>query len=326
MAGVAETRTYDALLTTTLANFRKQLIDNIFDTYPLLSYLNGKLGRSMRGGGSIKRTVEGGESIVEHILYELNGTVKSYSGAETLDTTLQEGMTIARYAWKQYAVSIGITGLEKRNNQGEAAMINLLTAKTTQAEMSMKDRMSVDAFGDGTGNGGKNLTGLAALVSTTATVGGIAPGTYTWWKGDVTTSAGSFAAAGVDKMRTTFNNITFGNDKPDSIFTDQTTFEYYEKALQPQERFSSNKVADAGFLNLTFKGVPLMFDRDCTSGYMYFLNSKYLSFVVHRDADFATGPFVTPENQDVSTAMILFQGNLTTNNRRKIGVIQGITA
>lgn len=324
MPGISESRTWDALLTTTLANYRKQLIDNIFNDYPFLSYINGKLGVALRGK-DIKRTVDGGESIVEHVLYELNGTVKSYAGAETLDTTLQEGMTIARFNWKQYAVSVSITGLEKRNNQGESGMINLLSAKTKQAELSLKDRMSTDCFGDGTGNGGKNITGLAALISTTATVGGLNPTTYAWWKSTVT-SAGSFAAGGFDKMRTMFNTITYGNNKPDSIFTDQTSFEYYEKALQPQERFSSNKAADAGFMNLTFKNVPIMFDRSCTSGYMYFLNSQYLSFVVHRDADFTTGPFITPENQDVSTAMILFQGNLTTNNRRMLGVLTGITA
>ncbi len=324
MPGVTESRTWDALLTTTLANYRQQLQDNIFNDYPFLSYINGKLGKAIRGA-SIKRTINGGESIVEHLLYEKNSTVKSFSGAELLDTTLQEGMTIARFNWKQYAASIGITGLEKRNNQGEAAMINLLQAKTTQAEMSLKDRLSTDAYADGTGNGGKNLTGLKALVSTTTTVGGLSPTTYTWWQSTVT-SAGSFSATGIDKMRTTFNTITMGNDKPDTIFTDQATFEYYEKALQPQERFQGNSVADAGFMNLTFKGIPVIFDRSCTSGYMYFLNSKYISFVVHSDADFATGAFVTPENQDVSTAMILFQGNLTTNNRRKLAVITGFTA
>jgi hypothetical protein len=262
----------------------------------------------------------GGESIVEHLLYGTNSTVKSYAGAETLDTTLQEGMTIARYNWKQYAASIFITGLEKRSNAGEAQMINLLSAKTKQAEMSLKARMSVDAFGDGTGNGSKNLTGLAALVSATSTVGGLNPTTYSWWAANVTATS-SFAAGGIDKMRTAFNNVSFGNDKPDAIFTTQTIFEYYEKALQPQERFASNTVADAGFLNLTFKGVPIMFDRDCTSGLMYMLNSKNLAFVVHKDADFSTGPFQTPENQDVSTAMILFQGNLTTNQRRKLASI-----
>lgn len=204
-------------------------------------------------------------------------------------------------------------------------MIRLLESKATQAEMSLRDTLSVDAFSDGTGNSSKTLTGLQAIVSTTTTLGGLNPTTYTWWQSTVT-SGGSFAAQGVSDMRTTYNSLSYGNDKPDFIVTDQTTFEYYEAALQPQERYVNTKAADAGFMNLTFKGVPITFDRDCTSGYMYMLNSRYLSFTTHRDADFSTGPFVTPVGQDVSTAMILFQGNLTTNNRRMQGVITGITA
>lgn len=325
MSGLVETRVNDAVLTTTLANFRKQMIDNIFDVYPFLSWLNGKLGVALRGS-TVKRLVDGGESIVEHLLYEQNSTVGSYSGYESLDTTPQDGMTIARYNWKQYSGSISINGLERRNNQGEARMIDLLQAKTTQTEMTLRDSLSVGAFSDGTGNGSKDLTGLQALVSATTTVGGLAPATFPWWKSDVTASAGSFAATGLAKMRTTFNNVSFGNDKPDFIVTDQATFEFFESSLQPQERYSNTKVANSGFQTLTFKGIPVVFDRDCPTGFMYFLNSNALSFVVHNQADMTTGPFVTPENQDASTALILFQGNLTTNNRRKLGLISGFTA
>ena len=47
MAGVSETRTYDALLTTTLANYQSELEPQIFDEYPLLSWCNGKLAGAM---------------------------------------------------------------------------------------------------------------------------------------------------------------------------------------------------------------------------------------------------------------------------------------
>lgn len=86
MAGVSETRTWDALLTTTLANYREKLIDNIFDTYPFLSWLNGKLGVALRGTKR-KRTEDGGETIVEHLLYEVSSAVKTYSQYELLDVT-----------------------------------------------------------------------------------------------------------------------------------------------------------------------------------------------------------------------------------------------
>ncbi|MDE2015954.1 MAG: hypothetical protein KGJ89_05010 [Patescibacteria group bacterium] len=46
-------------------------------------------------GDALKRTIDGGESIVEHLLYGKSSAVKSYSGAEVLDTTPQEGLTIA---------------------------------------------------------------------------------------------------------------------------------------------------------------------------------------------------------------------------------------
>ncbi|MCK5021227.1 MAG: phage major capsid protein [Candidatus Peribacteraceae bacterium] len=327
MAGIEETRTYNALLTTTLANYRKQLIDNIFDDYPFLSWINGKLGRAMRGSNdSVKRTIDGGETIVEHLLFGQNSTVDSYAGYEVLDVTPQEGMTIGRYNWKQYSGSITISGLEERSNKGEAKMIDLLEAKAKQTEMSLRDRLSRDSFADGTGNGGKNLTGLSLLVSDTATAGGINPSTQPWWKSDVTSSVGSFAANGVDSMRTAFNNVTFGNDKPDIIFCTQDVIEFYEKTLQPILRLSSNKVADAGFENFLYKNVPIIFDRDCPTGLMYMLNSRYLSYVVHQDADFKTGEFIKPENQDAKTANILLQANLTTNNRRKLAVLQSITA
>lgn len=324
MAGLSETRTWDALLTTTLDNYREKLIDNIFDVYPTLSYLNGKLGRATRGG-SVKRTLDGGVMIVEHLTYNQNSTVDSYSGAGTLDTTLQDEFTVAKYDWKQYAATVGITGLERRQNNGEAAMINLLTSKVKVAEMSLRDRMSRDVYSDGTGNGGKNIGGLPLLVDDSTTCGLLAPGTYDWWKATETAS-GSFAAQGIDDMRTIFNTISFGNDKPDFIVTTQAIFEFYEKALQPHERFVDIKSADAGFQTLTFKGVPIHFDRDCNSGVMYFLNSNYLNLVVHSQADFATGEFLTRVDQDVTSSKILWQGNMTTNNRRYLGKLTGISA
>lgn len=77
----------DALLTTTLANYQETLVDNIFDDYPLLSYMNGKLGMAMRGN-TIKKVLDGGESIIEHLLYGTNSTTDSYAGAETLDYSI----------------------------------------------------------------------------------------------------------------------------------------------------------------------------------------------------------------------------------------------
>lgn len=322
MAGITESRTWDSLLTTTLANYRKKIVDNIFDTYPLLSYLNGKLGNIVRGE-SVKRLVDGGESIVEHVLYESNTTVKSYAGYETLDTTPAEGHTIARYDWKQYSGVVAISGLEKRNNNGESAMINLLQAKIFQLEQSMRDKLSRDAWSDGTGNGSKELGGMQTICSATTTLGGLAPATYAWWVADTNALGGALTLAA---MSSRFNTVTRGNDKPDIVFTTQARYESYEALLQTNERFSNTSIGDGGFTNLLYKSVPVMFDRDCPTNNMYFLNSKWLSFVVHRQADMAMSPMQDRFDQDAFSSKMILQAEITTNNRRNLSVLTGITS
>jgi hypothetical protein len=287
-----------------------------------LSWLNGKLGEALRGDKRL-RVLDGGESIVEQVLYGVNPTAAAYNQYQNIDVTPTEGMTIARFSWRQYAATISISGLERRNNNGEAKMIDLLEAKTKQSEMSLRDLLSRHAFA--TNVNGNELDGLDLLVDSTGTIGGLNAATFPWWAANER-AGGSFASQGINDMRVSFNNISYGNDKPDYITMPQAVFEYFEATLEPKERYTNTKAANVGFENLTFKAVPVMFDRDATAGTIYMLNSQYLNLCVHRDANFSTGKFIEPENQDVTTAKILFQGNITTNNRRMHAKITGITA
>lgn len=323
MAGVAESRTWDALLTSTLANYGdKKLHDNIFDDLPLLSWFDGKLQGALKGEKR-KKLLDGGESIVVRVQYEASTAVKNYSGYEALDLTPQEGQTIARFRWRQKAVGIAISGLERRSNMGDAKLGDLLEDKVSQAEMTMRDSMSQDFWGSNAG--GKAVDGLGLILDTTATIGELAPATYTWWKG-TSTASGSFAAQGLKDMRVLYNTISLGQDTPDGLFTTQTIFEYYENALQPLQRYTDESVANSGFENLKFKAKPLFFDRDCTSGQVVMLNSRHIKLHVHKDADLASTPFVTPENQDASSSTILWQGNMIVNDRRKLGRLTAVVA
>lgn len=319
----------DSVLSTTLAKYSKTMQDNIFRANPLYYWMIGQYpdvaGEEVQSRGKLK-ILDGGESIVEPLMYESNSTVGSYSAYGILDTTPQEGMTSARFTWKQTAVSISISGREERQNAGsETRIINLLESKAKQAEMSMQEDLNRQAFGAGT-DSSTDLLGLQTICATTGTVGGISRTGNAWWAAKVATSAGSFAAGGLDAMRTKYNDVTRGADHCDLIITTQTVFEYYEKTLQPQERFSDTKLADGGFQNLRFKGAPVTFDLYCPSGEMYFLNSDYLKLQVHKDANMNTTDFVKPENQDAKVAQMLFMGELTVSNCSRQGVIRGFTA
>jgi len=308
---------FDALLSTTLANYRAQLTDNVFTARPLTYFLMDK--------GRI-RMVDGGTKIVEPLIYGQNGTVASYSGYDTISLTAQDGMSAAEYDWKQYAASIAISGIEEAKNNGEAAIINLLEAKIMQAEESMREGFNQMFFGDGTGNSGKNWNGLANLVESGNTVGGINSANgqdNNWWRSYEENTAGALTLA---QMATAYNSVSVGNDHPDMILTTQTLFEKYEALLQPQLRYTDTKTADAGFQNLLFKAAPVAYDVHCTAGVVYFLNSKYLTLVGHSGKWFQQTDFVRPENLDARYALIMCYGNLTVRNRAKQGKLTAKTA
>ena len=314
MAGNAN---FDALLSTTLANYRAQLTDNVFTARPLTYWLMDK--------GRI-RMLNGGTKIVEPLIYGQNSTVASFSGYDTLSLSPQDGISAAEFEWKQYAASIAISGIEEGKNNGEQEIINLLEAKIMQAEESMREGFNQMFFGDGTGNTGKDWNGLGNLVESGNTVGGINSATgqgNDWWRSYEENTAGALTLL---QMATAYNTVSVGNDHPDVILSTQTLFEKYESLLQPQLRYTDTKTADAGFQNLLFKSAPIMYDVHCPAGTMFFLNSKYLTLVGHSGKWFTQTEFVRPEDKDARYALIMCYGNLTVRNRKKQGKLTAKTA
>jgi hypothetical protein len=307
---------FDTLLSTTLANYRSTLTDNVFTARPLTFKLMEK--------GRI-RMLNGGTKIVEPLIYGQNDTVGSYSGFDTIALTPQTGISAAEYEWKQYAASISMSGIEEAKNNGEQEIINLLEAKIMQAEESLREGFNQMFFADGTGNGGKDWNGLANLVEATGAVGGIDPagsGNSFWASYEENTST----ALTLAQMSTAYNSVSVGNDHPDVLLTTQTLFEKYEALLLPVLRYTDSKTADAGFQNLLFKSAPVMYDVHCPSGVFFFLNSKYITLVGHSGKWFQQTEFIRPEDLDARYALIMCYGNLTLRNRAKQGKLTAKTA
>jgi hypothetical protein len=89
----------------------------------------------------------------------------SYSGFETLNISPNSPISAAQFSIAQYASAVTISGLEMLQNSGKEAIIDLLEGRIKVAEAQLSNRINLDLYGNGTGNGGKNLTGLAAAVA-----------------------------------------------------------------------------------------------------------------------------------------------------------------
>jgi len=315
------------MLSTTLKKYRTTLVDNIHKSNAVFYKLKESGG--MKGE-------DGGERIVAPLMYGKNTTAQSYSGYDVLDTTPQVGIDAAEFNWKQYSVSITISGEEERKNAGrKEKIIDILEARTKQAQMSLTEELTLGLFSDGTGNGNKQLTGLNAMCASTGTYGGISRTTYPFWQAYVESASAALTLA---YMRTAYNTVSLGGkDATDLIVTTQTLFEKYESLLSYVSASNvagsvmvdvtkSNKMGDAGFQSLLFKGVPIVWDELCTATNMYFLNSRHMKLVYHNDANFKVSDFVKPEDQDARVAQILWMGNLTCDRASSMGLLSNKTA
>ncbi len=321
MADTTPAAQLDELIATTFDRVRPVLVDQITVELPLLAYLNLKGRVTEYGGLTIRRPV----------LFAFNDTVGSYSGYDLIDTTPQDGFGYAEYDWKQYAGSVTISGRDELLNAGTSRIINLLQAKIEQLRVSVEDDLNAMLFANVTteGNAGKDFLSIPAIVgdgiTTNATgkttLGGIdndADG-QTWWRSKITNGVDLTTLDGVRTLGTMRNDLRMAKSKPDLHITDQNGYEAYEALALPNLRFTDVKLAELGFDAVSFKGGEVVFDDDCPAAQWFMLNSQYLEFVRHSQRWAEMGPFKSPVNQDAKTALVLFMGELLTDNRRAHG-------
>jgi len=274
--------------------------------------------------------ITGGETLIAPIMYGKNTTAGSMGAYDPVPLTAQTGLGHCAVDWKQLSTSVVLDKATMARNAGPDAKLSILKGKMKQAEMSLQDAMVTQLFSDGTGNGGLDITGIRLMCGTTSTYAGLAgSGTYSWWSAVVdTTSEALKINGGTSSMEYIYQTCAQGQGKasfPDIGCTTLSLYQSYIGQLQPQQRFEDKEMADAGFANVMFHGMPIVWDNACTATYFYMLNSNFLNFCAHTSMG-ANGfkveaPLENPGAQLVRAWIIWWYGNLITNCRRAHGLL-----
>lgn len=313
------------IASTTLRNYAPAIQDAASNNVALLSFLKEK--------GKIRK-LDGGDDILQHLEYALNGTAAWYSGYDNLDITPQDVITSSNWDWKQANVNVVYSGLEAEvQNTGRERLKDLVEVRTENAKRAIIDLVEAGLFSDGTGAGGKQLGGLQLIVADTpgsATVGGISDATYTWWQNntfDCSTDGG--AAMSSSNARSYMNKalleVIRGKERPHAGFADDNYYNFFEESLQAIQRISDPRVGKSGFENLVYKGIPIVLaggqGGKISSNHLYFLNFDYLYFCVHKNRYFMPDEKRDAINQDACVIPMWFAGALTCSNREMQTVI-----
>ena len=262
-----------------------------------------------------------------------------------------------KYNPKFVTANVALAGTDILANNTAAKVLDLTKTEMQSRAQDLADGIGTMLWSDGTGNAGKDILGLAAIVdsgSTVATIGGLSRTTYPTLAGTVTAAATLSLAT----MRTLYNAIADSTVAPTRIYTDYPSWALYEQLLQPQEKIYKevnivpNYKGYEGFAGLIYAGMEIVPDRKATTGQMVFLNENYLDFY-GLDADleafegsrkvdvagklftgnqynevsnlgfYWTG-FIKVQNQFSFNSFIVLAGNLCTDNPRRHGKLVNI--
>jgi len=311
------------ILATTIESRTKKIADNVTDNNAVLKKLSTK--------GMIK-TFSGGSKIMQELSFAENSNAGWYSGYDLLPVGISDVISAAEFDIKQSAVPVVISGLEMLQNSGKEQMIDLLDARLNVAEATQSNLISAGIYSDGTGSGGKEITGLDAAVPvdpTTGTYGGIDRATFDFWRSKVNTGTTLTSANIQVTMNSMWASLIRGKDMPDCILMDNDTWEVYVASLQSQQRFHQAEVGDSGFPTLKFMGVDVYLDGgiggNATAKTIYFLNSMYIHYRPHANRNMvALSPnrrYAT--NQDAEVQILAWAGNLTSSGSQFQGRVIG---
>lgn len=301
------------LVATTIENRSSDIADNVTKNNALLSRL------SKRGN---VRTFDGGTVIFEELSFAENGNAGYYSGYDILPTAQQDVLSAAQYSIKQAAVPVVMSGLEMLQNAGKEKIIDMMDGRMDVAESSIANLLAGGVYADGTGTGGKEVTGLGAAVPlnpNTGTYGGIDRATWAFWRNKFTDTTAITAATIQASWNALWAQLVRGNDRPDLIVVDALTWAIYLQSLQAIQRITSTDSAKLGFPTVQFMDADVVLDGGiggfCPSNQAFFLNTKYIFWRPHSQRNMVP---LSPNkryaiNQDAEVQIIAWAGNMTTS-------------
>ena len=330
------------IIATTIQQRSGELADNVTNNNALLRRLKAKGNVRPFGGGNV---------ILEEIMYidasQINAN--SYSGYEVINIAPNSPISAAQFSICQYAGAVSMSGLEMLQNASKEQIIDLMEGRHKVAEAQLQNRIDYDAYQDGTGNAGKNLTGLAAAVPddpTTGTYGGISRSSFPFWGSQyyrgVTDGGAAVSTANIQAYMTTLAlRCARGSNMPDLIIASSNYYGFYVNSLVAMQRVQSegSGSAGAGFATLKFYGGGTSADvvlgggisgavsstqstSGATSSHMWFLNTDYFFFRPHRDRNFVPiGGERQSVNQDAIVKLIGWAGNITSSGPQFCGAL-----
>ena len=257
MANLTTNVHYQQVLSMALEDRSSGYQDLVSNNNALLHVLNRKGAWETYSGPRIRETLQIAKQ-----------TAQWYSGYDQLLNPAIDLFNAAYWDPKQMVVPVILSMQEILNNRGENQEIAVFNAYIKAAEKAIEDAFDAALFGDGTGGGGKAITGLGAaipIVTNANTYGGIdrSIAGNAIWKTTTYDAQSMATAIGTQVNSTTirpFLNVIMtrqsrGRDHADLLIMSPEHYAAYDAAtVAIQRQTNSTSLGQLGFSALEYIG------------------------------------------------------------------------
>lgn len=320
-----------------------------------------------------------GVAIEKAIKYQSSGQAQGFSGLDTfqaqqLDTKLR--LNVEMKAMRQ---AVGVAGLEAIANKGEVQTTDLVQEALEETMDELFDSVGDISYEDGTGSSGKVPNGMKYIVddgTNAPTFEGQSRTTYPVLKATVTDLTAVSGTLTLGRLAALYSSVSSGTGMttPTLMVAQDGTWDLYENLLTAtvRENYSmmgyysvdrkggavrggSNEglSGTAGFVAVTYKGIPFVRDEKATANRILMLNENHLDWYgwdasgvfgyesvkfSHNQVETTYGEspmsdfsgfnwsgWRTPTNQFAGVADIILVGNYGSWQPRRQGVLTTVT-
>jgi hypothetical protein len=260
-----------------------------------------------------------------------------YSGYDQLLNPALDLFNDAYFDPKMVVVPVILSMQEILNNEGSSQLMDVYDSYIAAAERALEDTMDAGIYGDGTANGGKQITGLATavpIVNTSGTYGGIDRNLAVIWQTKTYDAQSMVAAIGTQVSATTIrpylNYImtkqSRGKDYADLLIMSPEHYAAYDAAtIAIQRQTNSTSLGQLGFSAIEYIGggkrAEIVLDGGIGSNMpantTFGLNTDSFRMRYHPNRNFDNlfdGDGQMPIDKDAVAQFIGWMGELTQTN------------
>jgi hypothetical protein len=115
-------------------------------------------------------------------------------------------------------------------------------------------------------------------------------------------------------------------DIPDLLITTRSLFSALRMQVLPHQRLVHKDLADMGFVNIDYNGIPIVTDYMCPSGYLFAINRNYMGFRVHTKYNFKRQPWEKAQFQEKYFCALVVVLQMICKRRDAHGMHYNLTA